>query len=411
MSRDRRPSFPIRIINAVGRTLARFGIEPGEFELDALLDKARAATGLDDFGPDHFREPLAVLCADIAELGGELSTVARLGLVRDIGRSLTTRLRTQELLRRHPEIHAQEIVEPIFVIGSPRTGTTLLHNLMSKAPGATAPLFWELLEPAPRIEQSASAVDPRITDARKLQHEIERVLPDMAAAHPMVWDWPEECLWLFANSFMSEIYLVRLPARGYRELLLRTDWSWAVEEYAQALRILQWQRGASTPPHWVLKAPGHCFRMPALMAAFPDARFVRTHRDPRKTIASTCSLFELGRVASFDVDPHALGREVLALWVDVGLQRLVDASALLDEARCFDVEFGQLMDDPFALIRRMSAQLDVALDVNDDMHAWLRDNPRHAKGRHSYTLERYGISEAEALERTAGYRARFAEFL
>src|SRR5690606_11516184 len=132
--------------------------------------------------------------------------------------------------------------------------------------------------------------------AQKLQAEIERVLPGLAAAHPMVWDWPEECLWLFANSFLSEMYLTRLPVPGYRKMLLRADWSWAVAEYAQALRVLSWQRGnardGQTPPRWVLKAPGHCFRTNELVAAFPDARFVRTHRDPRKTIASTCSLFE-----------------------------------------------------------------------------------------------------------------------
>ncbi|MFO7564068.1 MAG: sulfotransferase [Enhygromyxa sp.] len=411
-SKERRLGLPIRIINGIGRGLARVGIEPGEFEVEALLARARAATRLDDFGSLRFCEPLAVLCEDIRAMGRELSTVARIGLVRDIGRSLTNRLRTQALLERHPEIRELPIVEPIFVIGSLRTGTTLLQNLLSRAPGHRSPLMWELLEPAPHIERPAAVVDPRMVNAQKLQAEIERALPGLALAHPMVWDWPEECLWLFANSFLSEMYLTRLPLPRYREMLLRADWSWAVDEYAQALRVLSWQHGETeTPPRWVLKAPGHCFRLAELTAAFPDARFLRTHRDPRKTVASTCSLFEYGRIPAYRIDLDQIGREVLATWVDVGLERLVDASEQLDDGRCFDVDFAALMADPFKLIEEMFAHFGFELGSQDRMRQWLDDNPRHARGQHTYTLARYGITESEVLERTSRYRARFGEFL
>jgi hypothetical protein len=411
-SDDRRPTWPIRLINGIGRGLARLGVEPGEFEVEVLLAKARAAIGLDDFGSQRFCEPLALLCEDIRDMGRELSTTARLGLVRDIGRTLANRLRTQELLKRHPEIQELPIGAPIFIVGSPRTGTTLLQNLLSRAPDHRSPLFWELLEPAPHVERPPAAVDPRIVNGKKLQAEIERVLPQLISAHPMVWDWPEECLWLFANSFLSEMYLTRLPLPRYRAMLLRADWSWAVDEYLQALRVLSWQRGdTDTPPRWVLKAPGHCFRMSELMTAIPDARFVRTHRDPCTTTASMCSLLEYGRSAAYRIDRAQLGRETLATWIDVGLERLVDASERLDDAHCFDVGFATLMADPFALIERMYAHFGFELGSQDRMRQWLQENPRHAKGQHMYTLERYGIAESEVLERTVRYRARFQEFL
>lgn len=405
----RKPTFVIQAINTVGRGLAAIGLEPGRFEVEALLDKARTATGFEDFGRDEFRVPLAQLLADIREMGRELSTIGRLGLYRDLLRSSMTRLRTQELLRRHPEIRAQKIVEPIFIIGSPRTGTTMLHNVLSRAPGMRAPLLWELLEPAPRIDQPSAKVDPRMLAAQKLQAEVERVLPNLFAAHPLVWDWPEECLWLFANSFLSEIYSVRLPAPGYRRLFLAADWSWAIDEYVEALQLLAWQRG--TPSRWLLKAPGHTFRLRELAATFPDARFIRTHRDPRVTVASACSLFELGRVTSFPVDPPALGREVLELWVDHGLERLVDTADELDPSRCYDIDFRTLMADPFGQIERMADHFGMALGDQQAMRSWLASNPRHSKGRHTYELERYGVREGEVLERTVRYRERFAEFL
>lgn len=409
MTSARNPPFAIRAINTIGRGLAALGVEPGRFELEPLLAKARAATGFEDFGRDEFRVPLAQLLADIRELGTGLSTVARLGLGRDIPRSLMTRLRTHELLRQHPEIREQRIVEPIFIIGSQRTGTTMLHNLLSRAPGIRAPLLWELLEPAPRIDQPSPRVDPRMIAGQKLQVEIERVLPDLFAAHPLIWDWPEECLWLFANSFLSEMYLVRLPLPSYRRLFETADWSWAMAEYVEALQLLAWQVG--TPSRWLLKAPGHIFRLRELAATFPDARFIRTHRDPRATIASACSLFELGRTSAVRVDPHALGREVLELWVDHGLGRLVDIADELDPSRCFDIDFRTLMADPFGEIERMFDAFGLELGDQRAMRSWLDSNPRHSKGKHTYSLDRYGIGEAEVLERTARYRERFAEFL
>jgi hypothetical protein len=411
-SGDRRLALSIRLINGIGRGLARIGIAPGNFEPEALLAKARATTGLEDFGPPQFREPLALLCDDIRAMGRELSTVARIGLDRDIGRCLTNRLRTQALLERRREIHELPIVEPIFIIGSPRTGTSLLQNLLARAPNHRGPLLWELLEPAPHVERPAAAVDARVLHAQKLQAEIERTLPSLALAHPMIWDWPEECLWLFANSFLSEMFMIRIPIPRYRAMLMHADWSWAIDEYAQALRVLAWQGDhADAPPRFVLKAPGHCFRMAELAAKFPDARFVRTHRDPRTTVASMCSLFEYGRMPTYRIDLEQLGREVLESWVDVGLDRLVDASEQVDEARCFDVDFATLMADPFGLIEKMFAHFGFELGSQAPMRQFLDDNPRHARGKHTYELARYGIAETEVLERTARYRARFGEWL
>lgn len=410
MTTSRKLTWILRGINVVGRGLARVGVEPGVLEVETNLERARNKTGLDDFGREDFLRPFEVLTAAARSMGRELNPTGRLGLVRDFQRALLNRLRMQEFIRRHPAIRDEKIVEPIFIIGSPRTGTTVLHNLLSRIPSMAAPYLWELLEPAPRVDEPPAKLDPRIVSARRMEGEITRVLPQIAAVHPMAWDWPDECLWLFANTFRSELFLTRLSSPEYRRMFLDQDWAWAMQEYREALQLLQWQRQDAV--RWVLKAPGHMFRIEALAAVFPDARFIRTHRDPRKTIASLCSLVELGHLpSSRTVDPHAIGTQVLESWVDVGLPRFLDAFEAIDPARCFDVDFRVLMKDPFALIERMWAHFGLELGDQAPMRRWLDDNPRHGRGRHTYDLEYYGISEAQALDRTERYRARFTDFL
>ena len=415
MSSSRQLRWPLRAINVVGRGLHRLGIAP-KLELDLLLDRARAEAKLDDFGSDRFREPLTAMLEDLRDMGADLNLIGRLGLGRDFQRNLVARLRIKELLRRHPEIREQEILAPIIIVASPRTGTTMLHNMLAELPGVTAPRLWEMLEPVPfdfELPDQPGHVDPaRQATAKSLQLESERALPQLAAIHPVNWDWADECLWSLCNSLFSEVYLARVDPPRYRRLVETGDWSWALAEHRELLQILQWQRnhGAHEPMQWILKAPGHTLRMPALMEVFPDARVLRTHRDPRQSIASMCSLTEVGHLAAnHRHDLHRVGREVLSTWVDAGLERF--AAFELDPAQCFDLDFRRLMTEPFVAVAEAFAHFGLAPPDPQPMQAWLDANPRHGRGKHRYELERYGISEAQALEHTTVYRERFAAWL
>ena len=98
-------------------------------DADALHAKAKADTGLDDFGPDDYRERLDVYLAvlrQIADLHGP-------GLVNFHGQLLQllkNRLLLTDRLARHPEIHDVELLPPVVIAGLPPTGTTRLHNLL-----------------------------------------------------------------------------------------------------------------------------------------------------------------------------------------------------------------------------------------------------------------------------------------
>lgn len=97
--------------------------------VQGILDSARAETGLDDFGDDWFLAPLAAWVTDLEQ--ENLTDFGRKFLrklaVRDVGR----RLRVLATMSAHPEIADVSLPPILYVTGLERSGTTLLHNLLS----------------------------------------------------------------------------------------------------------------------------------------------------------------------------------------------------------------------------------------------------------------------------------------
>ena len=51
--------------------------------------------------------------------------------------------------KRYPAIADEVIRHPLFVVGLPRTGSTLLHHLLAQDPGGRVARAWEVMEPSP----------------------------------------------------------------------------------------------------------------------------------------------------------------------------------------------------------------------------------------------------------------------
>ena len=118
------------------------------FSEDAVLEAARAATGLSDFGGDGFREGLRVLLETYEGAAG-LSERGRKHNWRRVVLLLSTRLRVAKTLREHPEIRERELRRPVYLTGLPRTGTSALFNLLASDPAARPLLAWEGIFPDP----------------------------------------------------------------------------------------------------------------------------------------------------------------------------------------------------------------------------------------------------------------------
>jgi hypothetical protein len=393
----------IRATNAAGSALFRTGFRPVSLDERTLLDAARRATRLDDFGDGDFREPLRRLLHAL-EAEAELTVLGRVAARRDIGSLLANRLRLQEDRRRHGEIAAERVVAPIFVTGLPRTGSTLLHHLLGQDPRARVPQAWEVMYPSPPPVRATYGMDPRIDRARKQLRWIDWLAPDFKTIHPVGAQLPLECIAIMSGSFRSTRFQNTYNVPSYEAWLATQDMRPAYAFHRRVLQHLQW-RAPGDP--WVLKAPAHLFALDALLATYPDARIVQTHRDPVTAIASLASMSAALQAAFTDrVEPGHIGREVTDRWT-TGLERIVQlrSSGQLAGRQAVDVHYQELMRDPMATVRRIYAHLDRSLSPAAEarMRQFLAENPEAKHGPHRYALGDYGLDAEDLARRFKGY--------
>ena len=379
------------------------------FDATSLLEEAERRAGVSDFGDPAFFDPMQRLLTAL-EREAELNQAGRLGQLERIVGLLVNRLRTEESLRRHPEILEQRITAPIVIVGLARTGTTMLHRMIASDPRFHALLWYESRQPAPHPAANASAPDPRIADAER---EVEAMLgasPELVAAHPMDARAPDEEIMLVEHAFLStnpEAFC-RIPSfAAWREV---QDLTPGYDYLVRLLRFLQWQKRqrGEAGERWILKTPFHLGHMDALFRAFPDARIVWPHREPAQCIPSLASLIHSLRILASDrVDPIDAGRE----WSDK-MRRAIALCMDVREAhedRFLDLRYQDLVADPLAQAVRIYAFAGLSLgeDVAARMRRWAALNAREKRPVHRYTLERFGFDEPGLRRDFARYRERF----
>jgi hypothetical protein len=254
--------WPMRLANRVGATLRAVGVPLGTLDPDALLDAARRRTGLDDFGDAAFRDGLARL-ASAWDREARLTPVGRAMARRQALDLLESRLRMQQEWNRHPEMAAGDVRAPIFVLGLPRTGTSILHELLAQDPENRVPMTWEVMWPWPPPERATWETDPRIARAERHFASIDRMLPEFKRMHPMGARLPQECVALMAHDFATMIYHTTHNVPTYQDWLETTDMRWLYASHKRQLQYLQWHCPAD---RWVLKSPGHLWMLGSLLA-------------------------------------------------------------------------------------------------------------------------------------------------
>ena len=213
--------LPVRILNLAGRSARAAGWQPVSLDFDKLLNKARDNTGLNDFGEDDFRDPLKLLLSGL-ETEARLSTLGRVVARSDLLRTLENRLGLVDLLRRHPEIEEQPVERPLFVVGPPRSGTTIFHDLLAMDADNRVPLSWEAAYPLPPPETSTYNSDSRISRVQADLDNVDKLLPDFKKMHPMGAQRAQECVAITSHDFASMIYYVQtcnLRENIYRQYL------------------------------------------------------------------------------------------------------------------------------------------------------------------------------------------------
>lgn len=371
------------------------------FSADELEAGARAATGLEDFGSTYYRDGLE---HTVAALNAEanLNDMGRVIQHATISNALIQRLKIIETYARHPEI-ADEVVDgPVVILGLPRTGTTALGQLVASDPQFRSLRTWESQAPTPPPEAETQYTDPRIAQAAEGLAMIDTMFPEFKTMMNSAPDEATECQDLMGMSFRTYHFdgVVRVPS--YVEWLLGTDMRETYEYHRQVLKLLQWH---CKPNLWLLRTPVHVFALDAFVEAYPDAKFLWSHRDPAKVLGSVCSL--IGYVRSWSSDysnPHELGAEQLAWWAE-GIGRAMDFRERVGDDRFVDVSFADLQTDPVGAVASCYARLGLEFDVTAraKVQHWADAHGPGQRGTHTYDLADYGLTETKVHEAFADY--------
>lgn len=370
-----------------------------------LMERAKAATSLNNFGEDSFREGLEILVGSL-DREARFNEVGNAAYDGQIIGFLSIRLQVEDWYARHPEIEEQQIVAPLIGLGLPRTGSTALSAMLAEDPAVRFIRNWEGILPVPPPESATEHSDPRIQMSQEVLARRDQLYPRVKAMVPSTATGPLECQTFMGYDFKSQLFQAMAYIPSYVEWLnYKADLVPTYRYVKRVLKLLQWR---CPPTRWRLKNPSHSVFIGALNQVFPDARFWMTHRDPASVVPSVADLYwEFSKAYTDHVDKEHLGRQN-SEWTELGLKRVI---AFRDEAgqdhRFFDVHFAPFQKDPFPILEQLYAFLGEELtpEARARMEAWRRNMPRETYQRSDPAD--FGIDLDMLRERFRFYTDRF----
>ena len=359
-----------------------------------LIKMASRKLGLNDFGDPRFQEGYMTFIQSLVK-EGNFSPVGHQRIKSTINNYLTNRLLIHKTLSLHPEILNLPIKRPIFIVGLSRTGTTLLHNLLSLAPGARAPRTWELIQPSPSCMPGSKDAKYRIRQTKRLLWFLHRVTPHFRVIHPINETAVEECYPLINNTFTSPALAIHYGLSGYNNWLKSLDEDherWVYREYIAQLKIL---KSVLPQNRWVLKSAIHLYFLGSLLKEISEAIIVQTHRDPNQMIPSICSLVSCFRnIVGSEPTSESIGKSCLN-FVKETLRRGNQARQENPQTQFIDVQFEELVANPIDQVREIHEQCNLGWDPLHEkkMRTWLANNPAGMHGTHQYSMSQFGLGE------------------
>ncbi len=384
------------------------GASPGAragFTVVDLLDEASTRSGLSDWGDRWFVPALALLvdsCRDTAAPTPDGWQVLRRVLVRH----LRNRLAVQAHLTAHADVADRSLGAPVVVTGLPRTGTTLLHNLLSADPAHRPLRFWEALRPLPPEPDGSNSEEALVRQAEQWLERLYALTPSFRSIHAATARGPEECDALMQNAFASQHFEDMYRADAYSEWLGHATLDREYDYYALQLRVLT---VPGDPRRWVLKSPSHLSYLDSLLRTLPDATVVQCHRSPEEAVGSYASLvLAVRRPHTADLSPAAAGAHALRRCT-VASERALGVRQRMGDGPFFDVGYTELVADPLSVARRLYDHLGRPLGAAAEaaMRRWLADNPQHKHGAHRYELADFGLTADQITTALAPYLDRF----
>ncbi len=396
--------WPVRAANSTARGLRRLGLGVMKLDRDKVMRKAQRKTGLKDWGGDDFVPVLDALVENVRERGPEPVGEHVIRFV--VLRGLMNRLRIQDHINRHPEVLDIPIERPVFVVGFPRTGTTLLQNVLSMGHDYRALRLWELATPYPLAEDREKDRKKRMRKVSVPLKFIQTAAPGLNEIHDVRAGTKEEDWILMVNTLVVVNADIFTGMHEWNRWLMARDRTWAYREYKRMLQVLA---APGFNDIFVVKCPNHLWNLEPILKTFPDACIVWTHRNPVNSIASYCSLGAMGRRIFYKgVDPAAVG-EMVEERFHTGIQDALKVREEYGKDRFTDVNFSDLVKDIPGTVAKIRRHFGLPHDKKSEaeIKRWL-NRPRDDKpGRHKYGPEQWCVDPEEVKARFSPYLKRF----
>jgi hypothetical protein len=374
-------------------------------DADALHVQAIADTGLHDFGPDDYRERLAVYLAALHDIDG-LHEAGAVNFYGQLLQVLKNRLLLTDLLSRHPEIDDIELRSPVVIAGLPRTGTTHLHNLLATPSTFRSMPYWESVEPFPLPAEVGVEPDPRRDRMDVAVSVINAVMPHFALMHEMTTDHVHEEIQLLANDISTMLLETLADVPRWRDYYQAHDQTPHYEYLARQLKAMQFLRGGR---RWLLKSPQHLEQVPVLNRVFPDCIVVFTHRDPVPVALSMIAMITYS--ARMHRSPVPVER-IAESWIgrlEQMLNALVRDRETIGPQRSIDIRFDDFLSDELGTAEQVYALAGEPFDApaRTAIADYLAAHQRGRLGNVETSYEMFGLKESDLRERFAPYVERF----
>jgi len=378
-------------------------------DLQDLLDEAETRSdGLDDLGAGPFVEPLKRFLLSL-ENEARLNPLGRMIARERILGHTVSRLHYTNDRKRFPEIAKQKIIRPIFIIGLPRTGTTILHDIFAQDPANRAPMTWEVMFPSPPPESETFESDPRIEACAATFPDIDAMIPGFKAMHPMGATLSQECVTMMGETMCTPLFHNQFRVPSYQDWVdQEADFRHVYDFHHQQLQHLQSRHQGE---RWVLKTGAHMWGLEHLLSTYPDARIVFTHRDPVDSMTSYASLTSLVRtMGSDEIDRKEIAQDWTARLEKAVTHALhVRAERDYPDAIFYDMHFSDFVADQFDVVEKIyeAFGLPISDEAETRMRAFIDANPKGKHGAHQYTPEEYGVDPKAVRHAFREYIERF----
>lgn len=368
-------------------------------------ERAIRAAGLSDFGDPSYREGMRVALRAL-DTEARLHEAGRASVRAGIVDMLTERLRSEEQLRRHPEVLQVPIPRPIFITGCVRTGGTALQYLMGADPALQVLPAWLSAKPQPRPPRATWESNPDFQAVQAGLDAYHAVDPRLQAMHFRAAAWPDECGPMMRQDFTDDYFEVVGTVPSYEHWFHDTRHPHTYIRHRKLVQLI----GSTHPDRrWLFKYGAHLRELDTLLDVYPDACIVYVHRDPCEVISSYTGMVAIYRALhERDIDRHDIARTQMVAWGEAS-NRALGIRDRHASTQFFDIYYEEFIADPMGSVKRIYAYFQQPLSAESEaaLNKHHANNPQHKHGKHQYSTAQTGLTERQIRDAFGPYLERY----